>query len=81
MLAFSWESLIYRGSCKTRKEITTRTTRMEKISKTLMSSKITINRDIKGKTTTQIIGNRGINKKITSKTTNKTNQGNRTKTT
>ena len=47
---------------------------MEIISKTPTSSKTTINRDIKEKTTTQIIENRGINKII-----NKTNQGNRTK--
>ena len=54
---------------------------METISKIPTSSKTTINQDIKGKTTTQIIESKGINKKIISKITNKTNQGNRTKTT
>ena len=54
---------------------------METISKIPTSSKTIINWDIKGKTITQIIENRGINKKIISKTTNKTNQGIRTKTT
>ena len=54
---------------------------MKTINKTPTSNKTIINQDIKGKTTTQIIENRGINKKITSKIINKTNQGNKTKTT